>query len=87
MLDALGSVMKAQYEAVVHAGFLPQLDCPDLALSRHTVFAHLSLREFRGVIERHVEVLNEAMARSHRSACGCTSAGAARWRLITRTSP
>ena len=61
-LRALGSVMKAQYEAVVHAGFLLQLDCPDLALSRHTVFAHLSLREFRGVIERHVEVLNEATA-------------------------
>jgi len=61
-LRALGSVMKAQYEAVVHAGFLLQLDCPDLALSRHTVFAHLSLREFRVVIERHVEVLNEATA-------------------------
>jgi 5-methyltetrahydropteroyltriglutamate--homocysteine methyltransferase len=61
-LRALGSVMKAQYEAVVRAGFLLQLDCPDLALSRHTVFAHLSLREFRAVIERHVEVLNEATA-------------------------
>jgi len=38
-----------------------QLDCPDLALSRHMVFAHLSLAEFRKVITTHVAALNHAV--------------------------
>jgi 5-methyltetrahydropteroyltriglutamate--homocysteine methyltransferase len=59
-LAALADVMKPLYDAVVGAGFLLQLDCPDLALSRHTVFKRLSLAEFRTVIARHVEALNHA---------------------------
>ena len=59
-LAALADVMKPLYDAVVGAGFLLQLDCPDLALSRHTVFARLSLAEFRAVIARHVEAINHA---------------------------
>jgi 5-methyltetrahydropteroyltriglutamate--homocysteine methyltransferase len=39
-----------------------QIDCPDLALGRHTQFAHLSLREFRDIAAMHVEVLNYAVA-------------------------
>ena len=61
-LYALGDVMKRAYEAIVEAGFLLQLDCPDLALSRSTVFAHLTLEEFRRVITMHVEALNHAVA-------------------------
>ena len=61
-LYALGDVMKEAYKAIVDAGFLLQLDCPDLALSRHTVFAHLSLEEFRKQIQIHVEALNHAVA-------------------------
>jgi len=38
-----------------------RLNCPDLALSRHTVFAHLSLADFRKVITMHVEALNYAV--------------------------
>jgi 5-methyltetrahydropteroyltriglutamate--homocysteine methyltransferase len=60
-LYALAEVVKRQYQAITEAGFLLQLDCPDLALSRHTLFAHLSLEEFRKVIEMHVEVLNYAV--------------------------
>jgi 5-methyltetrahydropteroyltriglutamate--homocysteine methyltransferase len=60
-LYALADVMKAQYDAIVDAGFVLQLDCPDLALSRHTVFAHLSLEAFRQVIAMHVEALNYAV--------------------------
>jgi 5-methyltetrahydropteroyltriglutamate--homocysteine methyltransferase len=60
-LFALADVMKAQYEAIVNAGLVLQLDCPDLALSRHTVFAHLSLDAFRKVIAMHVEALNHAV--------------------------
>ena len=60
-LYALAEVMAREYRAIVDAGFVLQLDCPDLALSRHTVFAHLSLAEFRKVIAVHVEALNHAV--------------------------
>jgi 5-methyltetrahydropteroyltriglutamate--homocysteine methyltransferase len=60
-LYALADVMAREYRAIVDAGLLLQLDCPDLALSRHMVFAHLSLEEFRKVITTHVEALNHAV--------------------------
>ena len=58
---ALAEVMRREYEAIVDAGLLLQLDCPDLALSRHTVFRDLSLADFRKEIEMHVEALNHAV--------------------------
>jgi 5-methyltetrahydropteroyltriglutamate--homocysteine methyltransferase len=61
-LYTLADVMKREYQAIVQAGFILQLDCPDLALGRHTQFAHLSLAEFRKVAEMHVDVLNYAVA-------------------------
>ncbi|HZN31041.1 MAG TPA: epoxyalkane--coenzyme M transferase, partial [Xanthobacteraceae bacterium] len=60
-LYALADAMAREYRAIVDAGFVLQLDCPDLALSRHMVFAHLSLEEFRKVITTHVEALNHAV--------------------------
>ncbi len=59
---ALAEVMKRQYNAIHDAGFLLQLDCPDLALGRHQLFSHLTLEEFRAVAEMHVEALNYAVA-------------------------
>jgi 5-methyltetrahydropteroyltriglutamate--homocysteine methyltransferase len=61
-LYTLAGVMKREYQAIVQAGFTLQVDCPDLALGRHTQFAHLTLAEFRRVAEMHVEVLNHAVA-------------------------
>lgn len=61
-LYILADVMKREYRAIVDAGFILQIDCPDLALGRHTQFAHLSLREFRDIAAMHVEVLNYAVA-------------------------
>jgi 5-methyltetrahydropteroyltriglutamate--homocysteine methyltransferase len=61
-LFAIADVMKREYEAIVAAGFVLQLDCPDLALSRHTAFRHLSLEDFRKTIETHVAALNHAVA-------------------------
>jgi 5-methyltetrahydropteroyltriglutamate--homocysteine methyltransferase len=58
---ALADVMAREYRAIVDAGFVLQVDCPDLALSRHMVFAHLTLAEFRKVITMHVEALNHAV--------------------------
>jgi len=60
-LYTLADVMKREYKAIVDAGFILQLDCPDLALGRHTQFSHLSLREFRDIAAMHVEVLNYAV--------------------------
>ena len=61
-LYTLAEVMKREYLAIVEAGLILQVDCPDLALGRHTQFAHFSLEEFRRVAAMHVEVLNHAVA-------------------------
>ena len=61
-LYTLAGVMKREYQAIVSAGFILQVDCPDLALGRHTQFAHLTLEEFRRVAAMHVDVLNHAVA-------------------------
>jgi len=58
-LEAVSEVMKREYEAIVQAGFLLQLDCPDLAL-RSTWFPDLSIPEFRTVVAQNVEALNAA---------------------------
>ncbi len=60
-VEAVGQVMRAEYEAIVAAGFLLQLDCPDLAMSRHTGFQDLSEPEFLHRAAHHVEVLNETL--------------------------
>ncbi|HEX2278127.1 MAG TPA: cobalamin-independent methionine synthase II family protein [Candidatus Tectomicrobia bacterium] len=60
-LYALAEVMKDDYQAIVRAGFLLQVDCPDLAMTRVTQFAHLTVDEFKDVVALHVEVLNAAL--------------------------
>ncbi len=60
-LAALADVMKAEYEAIVASGLDLQLDCPDLALSRHMLFQELSDDEFVKVAEMHVDALNHAL--------------------------
>ncbi len=60
-LEALAEAMKAEYETIVAAGLDLQLDCPDLALSRHMLFSDLSDDEFVKIAESHVAVLNHAL--------------------------
>ena len=60
-LAALADAMKAEYETIVAAGLDLQLDCPDLALSRHMLFADLSDDEFIEIANMHVEALNHAL--------------------------
>ena len=60
-LAALADVIKAEYETIIGAGLDLQLDCPDLALSRHMLFADLSDEEFIKVANMHVEALNHAL--------------------------
>jgi 5-methyltetrahydropteroyltriglutamate--homocysteine methyltransferase len=61
-LAALADAMKTEYEAIHRAGFLLQVDCPDLAMGRHVQFTDLSLSEFRKKAALHVEALNHALA-------------------------
>ena len=60
-LAALADAMKAEYETIVGAGLDLQLDCPDLALSRHMLFADKSDEEFLQIAAMHVEALNHAL--------------------------
>ena len=61
-LAALADAMKAEYETIVASGLDLQLDCPDLALSRHMLFTDLSDEEFIKVANMHVEALNHALS-------------------------
>src|SRR4051794_22709819 len=54
----LAGVMKREYEAIVEAGFVLQLDCPDLAMLRHMAYLDKSLAEFRKIITVNVAALN-----------------------------
>ena len=61
-LAAIAEAMRPEYETVSQAGFVLQLDCPDLAMGRHIQFAKLGLEEFRSMARLHVEALNRAVA-------------------------
>ncbi len=60
-LAALADAMKAEYETIVQAGLDLQLDCPDLALSRHMLFNDKTDEEFVKIANLHVEALNHAL--------------------------
>lgn len=60
-LDALADAMRDEYRTILDAGLELQLDCPDLALSRHMLFTDLSDAEFLRVAETHVEALERAL--------------------------
>jgi 5-methyltetrahydropteroyltriglutamate--homocysteine methyltransferase len=60
-MQALGAAMRDEYRAIVDAGFVLQLDCPDLAMSRTMRFASLSDQAFVDVARMHVGVLNAAI--------------------------
>ena len=60
-LYALAEVMKDEYNAIADAGLVLQIDCPDLAMTRVSQFSHLSVEEFKKIVELHVEVINYAL--------------------------
>ena len=61
-LQALADAMAEEYRTIVDAGLSLQLDCPDLALSRHMLFTDLSDEEFLKIAATHVEALNGALS-------------------------
>jgi 5-methyltetrahydropteroyltriglutamate--homocysteine methyltransferase len=62
-LMAVADAMKLEYERLYQAGFIVQVDCPDLAMARcEKNFANASLQEFQRAAELHIEALNRALA-------------------------
>jgi 5-methyltetrahydropteroyltriglutamate--homocysteine methyltransferase len=60
-VEAIGAAMQEEYESIVNSGLVLQLDCPDLAMARHTGFQDLSEQDFLRRAEHQVEVLNHAL--------------------------
>ncbi len=60
-VEAIAAVMQEEYEAIANAGFVLQLDCPDLAMAHHTSFQDLGEADFLKRAAFHVEVLNHAL--------------------------
>lgn len=61
-LWAVAEAMKPEYQAIIDAGFLLQLDCPDLAMTRHREFADSPVEDFRKYARLHIEVMNAALS-------------------------
>jgi 5-methyltetrahydropteroyltriglutamate--homocysteine methyltransferase len=60
-LEALAEALRSEYEAIVAAGFLLQIDAPDLGMGRHTMYRDRTDEEFTILAARHIEVLNHAL--------------------------
>ncbi|HZO21812.1 MAG TPA: cobalamin-independent methionine synthase II family protein [Steroidobacteraceae bacterium] len=60
-LEALAAALQSEYEAIVQAGIILQIDAPDLAMGRHTMYRDRSMEEFESLAARHIEVLNHAL--------------------------
>jgi 5-methyltetrahydropteroyltriglutamate--homocysteine methyltransferase len=61
-LEALATAMRVEYQAIIEAGLELQIDCPDLAMGRHTIFKRASDAAFLRHAEEQVEALNHAVA-------------------------
>ncbi|HEY3813471.1 MAG TPA: cobalamin-independent methionine synthase II family protein [Caulobacteraceae bacterium] len=60
-IEAVAEALRPEYEAIVNAGFLLQVDSPDLAMGRHLAFAHIDDDAFLKIVERNVQALNRAL--------------------------
>ncbi len=61
-VDALANALKEEYEAITRAGFILQIDAPDLGSARHNQYQHLTDDEFLRIAERNIAALNHATA-------------------------
>jgi 5-methyltetrahydropteroyltriglutamate--homocysteine methyltransferase len=61
-VEAVADAMREEYQAIVATGFVVQIDCPDLAMSRHTGFQDLSESAFLKRAQFHAEMLNHALS-------------------------
>ena len=61
-LEKLSDIMKFEYEKITESGLSIQIDCPDLALSRHMIYKEISEKDFLKRANKHVEVLNNSLS-------------------------
>ncbi len=61
-MAALAGAMRSEYEMIVGSGLLLQVDCPDLAMGRHSRFRNMTDEEFLKAAEIQVDALNHALA-------------------------
>jgi len=61
-VQALGKALSTEYRAVTEAGFVLQIDAPDLAMERHTLFREQPLATFLGFVRTVVDALNAALS-------------------------
>ena len=60
-LEGIAAALQTEYEGIVRGGIMLQIDAPDLAMGRHTMYRDRTLEEFEGRAARHIEILNHAL--------------------------
>jgi len=60
-IDALATALRTEYQAVIEAGHLLQIDAPDLAMERHTLFQDRPLEDFLAFILSVLSAINRAL--------------------------
>jgi len=61
-LYAIADAMRHEYEAIAKAGFVLQIDCPDLAMGKHIKYYNVDLKTFRKAAQLNIEAMNHAVA-------------------------
>ncbi len=61
-VTAVADALRPEYEYIVSRGYVLQLDCPDLAMERHVVFADRPLADFQAYVRRNIAAINRAVA-------------------------
>jgi len=60
-IEKLGAAMKTEYEEIYASGLIVQVDCPDLAMGRHTKFKDMTISQFQDICALHVNTMNAAL--------------------------
>ncbi len=68
-LQHLGSVLQKEYEIITSYGVSLQIDCPDLAMGRHTRYKHLNDNQFLSLIDTNIAVLNTSLENIDKNQC------------------
>ena len=68
-LQHLGSVLQKEYEIITSYGVSLQIDCPDLAMGRHTRYKHLNDNQFLSLIDTNIAVLNTSLENIDQNQC------------------
>lgn len=61
-LEAITAVLKQEYALIANQGVMLQIDCPDLAMGRHTRYSHLTEKAFLERIDQNIHALNTALS-------------------------